>query len=247
MAISPGMKMMLVQKAAKRETSEYSADNGRRMIGFDRNENHERMRGGDYNSARGEYNGYEGGEYNRARNDYPRSEYNGYDRGEYAYAPGMQMQSRANMPYMPPIYPNMRAGNEYGDIYAHGSIYAPGAMNKPERNMHSRDRDFDHDASDHTHEPITEHKARKWVEKMTTGEKYKPEITEQMRASFCPDCDKWEFYVAMNAMYADYRKTAQEMGMDKADFYARHARDFIEDDDAAPGKVARYMETIPKK
>ena len=238
MAISPGMKMMLVQKAARRETSEYSADNGRRMIGFDRNENRERMRGGDYNRARGEYNGYEGGEYNRARNDYPRGEYNGYDRGEYAYAPGMQIQSRANMPYMPPIYPNMRAGNEYGDIYAHGSIYAPGAMNKP---MESRAYDQG------VNEPVTEHKARKWVEKMPTGEHFKPEIAEQHRVAFCPNCDKWEFYVAMNAMYADYKKTAQETGMDKPDYYARLARDFVKDEDAAPGKVARYMETIPKK
>lgn len=211
MAISPGMRMiMLASEKDRNPRSDYSDNGDRRMIGFDR--------------------------YPDTRTD-PNMRYT-----------GRQDQMYAGTPHMPPIYPmTARDGNSYGDIYAHGSIYAPGAMNKPERDMHSRDRDYDHDASDHMHEPITEHKARKWVEKMTTGEKYKPEITEQMRASFCPDCDKWEFYVAMNAMYADYRKTAQEMGMDKADFYARHARDFIQDDDAAPGKVARYMETIPKK
>ena len=211
MAISPGMRMLMLAREKDRyPRSDYSDNGDRRMIGFDR---------------------------------YPDTRIN----------PNMRYRDRpdqmyAGTPHMPPIYPmTARDGNSYGDIYAHGSIYAPGAMNKPERDMHSRDHEYDHDASDHMHEPITEHKARKWVEKMTTGEKYKPEITEQMRASFCPDCDKWEFYVAMNAMYADYRKTAQEMGMDKADFYARHARDFIQDDDAAPGKVARYMETIPKK
>lgn len=211
MAISPGMRMiMLASEKDRYPRSDYSDNGDRRMIGFDR--------------------------YPATRTD-PNMRY--HDRPDQMYA---------GMPHMPPIYPmTARDGNSYGDIYAHGSIYAQGAMNKPERDMHSRDRDYDHDASDHMREPITEHKARKWVEKMTTGEKYKPEITEQMRASFCPDCDKWEFYVAMNAMYADYRKTAQEMGMDKADFYARHARDFIQDDDAAPGKVARYMETIPKK
>lgn len=211
MAISPGMRMLMLAREKDRyPRSDYSDNGDRRMIGFAR--------------------------YPDTRTD-PNMRY--HDRPDQMYA---------GTPHMPPIYPmTARDGNSYGDIYAHGSIYAPGAMNKPERDMHSRDRDYDHDASDHMHEPIAEHKARKWVEKMTTGEKYKPEITEQMRASFCPDCDKWEFYVAMNAMYADYRKTAQEMGMDKADFYARHARDFIQDDDAAPGKVARYMETIPKK
>ena len=211
MAISPGMRMLMLAREKDRyPRSDYSDNGDRRMIGFDR-----------YPDTRTDHN----------------MRYT--DRPDQMYA---------GMPHMPPIYPmTARDGNSYGDIYAHGSIYAPGAMNKPERDTHSRDRDYDHDASDHMHEPITEHKARKWVEKMTTGEKYKPEITEQMRASFCPDCDKWEFYVAMNAMYADFRKTAQEMGMDKADFYARHARDFIQDDDAAPGKVARYMETIQKK
>lgn len=222
MAMSPGMRMLMLAREKDRyPRSDYSDNGDRRMIGFDR-----------YPDTRTDPN---------MRNPYTRTDPNMRytDRPDHMYA---------GMPHMPPIYPmTAREGNSYGDIYAHGSIYAPGAMNKPERDMHSRDRDYDHDASDHMHEPITEHKARKWVEKMTTGEKYKPEITEQMRASFCPDCDKWEFYVAMNAMYADYRKTAQEMGMDKADFYARHARDFIKDDDAAPGKVARYMETIPKK
>ena len=222
MAMSPGMRMLMLTREKDRyPRSDYSDNGDRRMIGFDR-----------YPDARTDPNM----RYPYTRTD-PNMRYT--DRPDQMYA---------GMPHMPPIYPmTAREGNTYGDIYAHGSIYAPGAMNKPERDTHSRDRDYDHDASDHMHEPITEHKARKWVEKMTTGEKYKPEITEQMRASFCPDCDKWEFYVAMNAMYADYRKTAQEMGMDKADFYARHARDFIKDDDAAPGKVARYMETIPKK
>lgn len=222
MAISPGMRMLMLAREKDRyPRSDYSDNGDRRMIGFDR-----------YPDTRTNPNM----RYPYTRSD-PNMRY--HDRPDQIYG---------GMPHMPPVYPmTAREGNSYGDIYAHGSIYAPGAMNKPERDTRSRDRDYDHDASDHMFEPVTEHKARKWVEKMTTGEKYKPEITEQMRASFCPDCDKWEFYVAMNAMYADYRKTAQEMGMDKADFYARHARDFIKDDDAAPGKVARYMETIPKK
>lgn len=210
MALSPGMRMLMLAREKDRyPRSDYSDNGDRRMIGFDR--------------------------YPDTRTDRPMR------------YPDRPDQMYAGMPHMPPVYPmTARDGNSYGDIYARGTIYAPGAMNKPERDMRSRDRDYDHDASDHMFEPVTEHKARKWVEKMTTGEHFKPEIAEQHRVAFCPNCDKWEFYVALNAMYADYKKTAQEIGMDKPDYYARLARDFIKDEDAAPGKVARYMETIPK-
>lgn len=234
MPMSPGMKMMLVEKAARREKSEYAANDGRRMIGFARDENRNRPSGNyprseynEYAEQRGEYDRRNGGDYDR-RNTYPNN--------AEMRMPSNQAQPDMRFP-MHPIQPDMRGGNTYGDIYAHGTLYAPGAMNKP-----TESRAYDQGMN----EPVTEHKARKWVEKMSTGEHFKPEIAEQHRVAFCPNCDKWEFYVALNAMYADYKKTAQEIGMDKPDYYARLARDFIKDEDAAPGKVARYMETIPK-
>lgn len=259
MALSPGMKMMLVEKAARREKSEYAANDGRRMIGFARDENRNRPSGNyprseynEYAEQRGEYDRRNGGDYDRRNGgDYNRVYGGEYDRrngGDYdrrntypnnaeMRMPSYQAQPDMRFP-MYPIQPDMRGGNTYGDIYAHGTLYAPGAMNKP-----TESRAYDQGMN----EPVTEHKARKWVEKMSTGEHFKPEIAEQHRVAFCPNCDKWEYYVALNAMYADYKKTAQEIGMDKPDYYARLARDFIKDEDAAPGKVARYMETIPKK
>jgi hypothetical protein len=36
------------------------------------------------------------------------------------------------------------------------------------------------------------------------------------------------------------------MGMDKPEFYAYMAKDFLKDKDAKPHKLRRYMETITK-
>lgn len=209
MPISRAVKMMLMQQDRGDKQSEYAGNDGRRMIGYDRNPAKERMRADDYSV--------------RERPHQP------MDRYDYP--------TEMRMPYYP-IEPGMRAGNTYGDIYAHGSIYAPGATNKPEAF-----RDYD----SKTHEPLTEHKARKWVDRMSSGEHFPINASDQHRNAFCPDCEKWEFYVVLNAMYADYNKTAKEMNMDKPEFYARLARDFIKDEDASPGKVVKYMETIPKK
>lgn len=212
MAMSPAMRMLMLT-GNKHKDSEYSDDNGRKMIGFDRDRRRERMR---YDT--GPY--YEGG----------------YD--DRMYMP--------TYPHMPPsqmmggMMSGGREGNSYGDIYAHGTIYAPNAMNKPSRGF---DKAWYNDEDDHS---VDEHKAREWVRKMSSGEHFKPEITDQYRSSACPDCDKWEFYTAMNAMYSDHYKTAQKMGVDKPDFYAHMAKDFLMDEDAKPGKLAKYMREIAK-
>lgn len=215
MAISPGMRMLMLAREKDRyPRSDYSDNGDRRMIGFDR-----------YPDTRTDPNM----RYPYTRTD-PNMRYT--DRPDQMYA---------GMPHMPPIYPmTARDGNSYGDIYAHGSIYAPGAMNKPDNAMRYRNHDHDHESEGH----VDERKARDWVKRMTSGEHYKPEVTDQMRASICPECDKWEFYAAMNAMYSDYSKTAQKMGVDKADFYAHLAKDFLMDDDAKPDKLYKYMTEI---
>ena len=191
----------------------------------------------------------------REKDRYPRSDYSdngdrrmiGFDRYPDTRTdrpmryPDRPDQMYAGMPYMPPLYPmTARDGNSYSDIYAHGSICAPGAMNKP-GDMHNMREE--HDAGAYK---VDEHKAREWVRKMTTGEHFPAELTEQHRTNIFPDGNKWEFYVAMNAMYADYNKTAKRIGMDKPEFYAYLAKDFIADDDAGPDKVGKYMSIIPR-
>lgn len=50
-----------------------------------------------------------------------------------------------------------------------------------------------------------------------------------------------DYYLVMNMMINDYSRTARMYGQDNADFYFNLAYDFINDEDAPPGKVARYF------
>lgn len=146
-------------------------------------------------------------------------------------------EDMSSQKWFPPygrMSPNMHGG--YGDIYAEGMIYAPSAQNRP--GMMGMEQEMS--------KPVDEHTARKWVQKMDGGEKFKPEQIDQLRQAICPECEKWEFYVTINAMYSDYCETAKKMGIDKPEFYAYLAKDFLKDKDAKPHKLRRYMETIAK-
>lgn len=274
--MKPGMKMLTAQYFSSRNEqprrSEYGGNSDRRMIGYDRDYETEnrRMYGMEEPEARrrrdsrGRYMEGEGWEGNR---NYPRSEYDERRHGEggYPHMGGYPMEARrrrdsrgrymmGGMEYddddddmrsqtwypphggMPPM--GMSPGNSYGDIYAHGSIYAPGAMNKPMGGMMGGGGDMS--------QPVDEHTARMWVGKMDGGEKFKIEQTEQQRMAICPDCEKWEFYTAMNAMHSDHCESAKKLGVDRPDYYAHLAKDFLKDKDAKPGKLRRYMEHIAK-
>ena len=81
----------------------------------------------------------------------------------------------------------------------------------------------------------------------TTGEHFKAEHAEQTRNAHCPDCDKMEFWTAMNMMYSDYCDVAKKMNVDRPDFYAHMAKAFLMDKDAGEGKLAKYMKYIAEK
>lgn len=49
------------------------------------------------------------------------------------------------------------------------------------------------------------------------------------------------YYLVMNMMYNDYRRTAEKFGTDTAEFYFYLAQDFIEDPDAKEFKVEKYF------
>jgi len=249
MAMNPAMRMMMIDRIRQPQNngSEYGGGN-RRMIGYDR--------GMDGNATTSNYGGME--TENRRRRD-SRGRYmeggggaynGGYDddmpnMGGYGYG-GTEARRRrdgrgrymmGDMDYEdgPHGYsPHMMGGSSYGDIYAKGTIYAPGAMNRSETMGSEMSR------------PVDEHTARMWVSEMDGGEKFKPEQIEQLRQTMCPECGKWEFYTAINAMYSDHCKTAKAHGMDKPDFYAGLARDFLMDEDAKPHKLRLYMKYIAK-
>lgn len=239
MAMNVGKMLMLDRMAKPSSRSEYGNDTRRRMIGYDRDEPNmggygetEARRRRD---SRGRYMEGEGWENNR----YPEMRRSRDSRGRYAVRdPRMgddeyeddedDMHSQKWYP------PNMKAGSRYGfgDVYA--DVYAPNAMNRP---MHGSSE------GDMTR-PVDEHTARKWVKKMDGGEHFKPDQIESFRTSLCPDCGKWDFYVAINAMYSDYCETAKKIGKDTPETYAYLARDFLMDTDAKPGKLRRYMEYV---
>lgn len=234
------------------ETSGYGEN--RRYYGMDmENETESRRRRdsrGRYAEGGGSYNDGNRSEYNEGRYGYGRNEPESRRRrdrrGRYMME-GVEDEEEEEMrgqkwfppeKYMPPQNNMMRPGNSYGDIYAHGTLWAPGAMNKPmgQGGMYGGDMS----------EPVDERTARMWVQKMDGGEHFKLEQTEQHRNVVCPDCDMWEWYVAMNAMYSDYCETAKKLNVDRPDYYAHMAKDFLKDKDAGPYKLRKYMTVIPK-
>lgn len=250
MAMSPGMKMMMMDKVRRNEQyprSEYGGDSGRRMIGYDRDETESRRQ----RDSRGRYMEGSSGSYNAYAQDSSRM-------GGYGYGNGTEARRRrdsrgrymmgGNAHMMDDDYdddyelrgyrPQMNGGSRYGfgDVYAY--VDSPGAMN---RTMHGGMASHN---GDEMSQPVDEHTARMWVQKMDGGEHFKLEQAEQQRNAICPDCDKYEFYVAMNAMWNDHCETAKKMNVDRPDYYAHLAKDFLKDKDAKPNKLRRYMEHI---
>ena len=164
-------------------------------------------------------------------------------RGRFMMAgdPYMMDEEMRSQTWYPPyggMPPQMHGGGSrygFGDVYA--SIHAPNAMNRPGMmGMQGMDMSA----------PVDEKTAREWVQRMSSGQKYSPEQAEQLRAAHCPSCEKWEWYVALNAAYSDHCESAKTMGLDKNEFYAMMAKDFLKDKDAGPHKLRKYMEIIPK-
>lgn len=190
--------------------------------------------GGSYNEGyRNEYNegryGRNETESRRRRDRRGRYMMEGMDDDEEEYEKPSQV-------WFPP---NMMGSSRYGfgDVYA--DVYAGSAMNRPMGDMMAM-------MGGEMSEPVDEHTARKWVQKMDGGEHFKMEQADQLRTSMCPDCKKWDFYVAINAMHSDHCETAKKVNMDKPEFYAMLAKDFLMDTDAKPHKLRNYMTYVAK-
>ena len=226
--MKPAMRMLAMEKLREGDRpprSEYGGNTERRMIGYDRDG--PRMTGMPWPGYphMPPMGGYDDGPEARRRRD---------RRGRYAGPDDDNEDDEEER------RPRMHGGSRYGDIYAEGTIYAPGAMNR------TMDR-----TKAGNYGKVDEHKAQEWTRRMknadgSSGPHYKAEQAEQIRAAQCPHCDRWEFFVALNMMYSDYCEVAKKLGMDKPDFYAHMAKAFIDDDDAGEHKLAKYMETIPE-
>lgn len=101
-------------------------------------------------------------------------------------------------------------------------------------------------------EHLTRAQIAAWVSAMknadgTRGGHWTMEKTEEIRKQRGIECDPVMFYAAMNMMYSDYCKAAEKTGAVSVDFYAYMAKAFLDDEDAAPNKLARYYYFVAEK
>ena len=99
--------------------------------------------------------------------------------------------------------------------------------------------------------PFSRAMAEEWTREMknedgTTGPHWTMEQTNQIMTQRGINCDPAEFYAAMNMVYSDYSKVAKKLNVSNIDFYAEIAKAFLDDQDAAPDKLARYYEFVVK-
>ena len=231
-----------IRQPEPRPHSEYGGDPKRRMIGYDRNNDPDRERrnppvGGPeherhYPPMDGPMPGHMPG-WERT----PMGLY-GYDGavsfGGYGMPESRRRRDRKGRYMMDGV-----DDDDEDDKYRHkGGKMIAGAV-------------WTEDGKHHGDWKVDEHKAMEWIGKMenpngSVGPHFKPEVAEQLRAAHCPKCDRWEFLVALNMMYADYSEVAKKFAADKPEFYVHMAKAFLEDPDAGEGKLAKYMEYIPE-
>lgn len=96
------------------------------------------------------------------------------------------------------------------------------------------------------HHEFTEADAEEWIKHMNPPARWTKDQTTAVMRQRGYDHDPCEFYVVINAMYSDYGKTAAKYSVDKPEFWADLAHDFLCDADAEDDKVGRYFRDIVK-
>lgn len=97
-------------------------------------------------------------------------------------------------------------------------------------------------------EMVDSEKLKNWVNRMenadgSTGAHWSKDQTSAVGRSngidFSGDISAECWYTALNMMYSDYFPTAVKFGLDRPDFYASLAKDFLCDKDAPGGAKAK--------
>lgn len=98
---------------------------------------------------------------------------------------------------------------------------------------------------------FTEDDARRWTERMenddgSMGAHWTLEQTTAVANSIGVHVDPWIWYAAMNMMYSDYWESATRYGVDRPEYYADLAKEFLFDKDAGgpEAKIAGYYHGI---
>ena len=97
---------------------------------------------------------------------------------------------------------------------------------------------------DHTDREFTEADAREWVSHMDPPARWTMEQTTAVMHQFDYHHKPCVFYAVMNMLFSDYGRTIIKYGLDKPEFWAALAHDFIDDPDAVDMKVGKYWRDI---
>ncbi len=100
-------------------------------------------------------------------------------------------------------------------------------------------------------EGFTKDDAKRWAEHMenadgTTGAHWTMEQTTAVANSIGVHTEPWIWFAALNMMYSDYWSTAQKYGVDRPEFYADLAKEFLFDKDGGgpEAKIAGYYHGV---
>lgn len=96
----------------------------------------------------------------------------------------------------------------------------------------------------HTHREFTEADAKEWAAHMEPPARWSMEQTTAEMRKHGFHHKPYEFYAAMNMLFSDYGKTVIKYGLDKPEFWAAMANDFLDDQDAEDMKIGRYWRDI---
>ena len=98
---------------------------------------------------------------------------------------------------------------------------------------------------------FTEDDARRWTKHMenddgSMGAHWTLEQTTAVANSIGVHVDPWVWYAAMNMMYSDYWESATRYGVDRPEYYADLAKEFLFDKDAGgpEAKIAGYYHGV---
>jgi len=92
----------------------------------------------------------------------------------------------------------------------------------------------------HVDREFTETDAKEWVSHMDPPGKWTMEQTTAVMHQYGYHHKSCVFYAVMNMLWSDYGKTVVKHGLDRADFWAELANDYIEDQDTEDMKVGWY-------
>ena len=252
--MTPGMKMMMLDKARRGEMrgnpryesggqARYGMEDRYGMTEEPMNRGYKRYKNGRFaphsvGDEMGMEMEYRGGMENRYNGMEDR--YNGMESNARYYGTGYRYDGGGNRMI------GFAGGGELQSNYRMDASH----QNRDEMEHRTSTKKPGHSGSDK--QPMNREEAQQWVRKMknadgSTGEHWSFDQTYQLMKQRNIDCEPAEFYATMNMLWSDYGKVAEKFGLTGVEFWAELSKAFLMDKDAEEGKLMLYYECIVKK